>query len=180
MAGLFSKSAITAAGLALLAKAQTDGFAVPFTRIETGNGTYDGTEDLPQATALKSAVQTSNLKALTRDGAVTTATAVFKNTQPPALVEGYYITEVGLYATDPDDGEILFAIGLGVKNKYDFMPDASSLVATVTINFAVAISSDLEVTMETPDRTYLYDDTTGDKYVLGVDNGLIYFEEDES
>lgn len=26
---------------------------------------------------------------------------------------------------------------------------------------------------------YLYDQTTGDKYVLGVDNGLLYFEEVE-
>ena len=36
-----------------------------------------------------------------------------------------------------------------------------------------------EVVITTPNQTYLYDQTTGDKYVLGVDNGLLYFEEVE-
>jgi hypothetical protein len=30
-----------------------------------------------------------------------------------------------------------------------------------------------------PNQMYLYDETTGTKFVLGVDNGLLYFEEAE-
>jgi len=35
------------------------------------------------------------------------------------------------------------------------------------------------VTIEAPNQMYLYDQVTGDKYTLGVENGLLYYEEVE-
>lgn len=96
------------------------------------------------------------------------------------LKNGYYVKEVGIYAQDPDEGEILYALAVGVANQWDYMPAYNDLLpSTITMDFLTEVANATDVTIVTPNSMYLYDQTTGDKYVLGVDNGLLYYEEVE-
>lgn len=90
------------------------------------------------------------------------------------------VKEVGIFANDPDEGEILYAIAIAETDQWDYMPAYNDLLpSTITVDFLTEVANADEVVITTPNETYLYDQTTGDKYVLGVDNGLLYFEEVE-
>ena len=54
MAGVFDRTALTAKGQAMLAKAQANICNIEVTRAVTGNGSYAAGEDLTSKTALKS------------------------------------------------------------------------------------------------------------------------------
>jgi len=96
------------------------------------------------------------------------------------LTQGYYVREIGLYAQDPDEGEILYAIATAVSGHEDYLPSYNDLLpSTITIDMLTEVANADTVTIEAPNKMYLYDDTTGDKYVLGVENGLLYYEEVE-
>ena len=80
----------------------------------------------------------------------------------------------------PDEGEILYALAVGVANQWDYMPAYNDLLpSTITMDFLTEVANATDVTIVTPNSMYLYDQTTGDKYVLGVDKGLLYYEEVE-
>ena len=75
-------------------------------------------------------------------------------------------------------GEILYAIALGVEGQCDFMPSYNDLIpSTITVNFLTEVANAESVTIEMPNERYLYDEDTGDKYVLGIKSGLLYYEE---
>ena len=158
MAGVFKEAVLTAKGIALLAKAQAGRCTIKLTKAATGDGSYSDGEALTNRTALKS-----------------------KNKQDTGnLKNGYYVKEVGIYAQDPDEGEILYALAVGVANQWDYMPAYNDLLpSTITMDFLTEVANATDVTIVTPNSMYLYDQTTGDKYVLGVDNGLLYYEEVE-
>ena len=77
-------------------------------------------------------------------------------------------------------GNILYALAVGVANQWDYMPAYNDLLpSTITMDFLTEVANATDVTIVTPNSMYLYDQTTGDKYVLGVDKGLLYYEEVE-
>ena len=183
MAGVFNEAVLTTKGIALLAKAQANICAIQFTRAVTGNGSYSSGEDLTGRTALKSQKQTFNLNTVT----VKNNTNVFVKfivtnykSSIDYLTQGYYVTEIGLYAMDPDEGEILYAIATAVTDQWDYMPSYNNLIpAKITIDMLAEVVNADTVTIEAPNEMYLYDENTGDKYVLGIQNGLLYYEEVE-
>lgn len=183
MAGVFHDAVLTTQGLALLAKAQAGLCSIQLTKAVTGDGAYSDGEDITSRTALKSQKQEFLLNTVT----VQNETNVFVKfiitnykSASEYLSQGYYVKEIGLYATDPDDGEILYAIAIAVTDQWDYMPSYNSLIpATITIDILTEVSNASSVTIETPNYTYLYDDSTGDKYVIGINNGLMYYEEVE-
>ena len=60
------------------------------------------------------------------------------------------------------------------------MPAYNDLLpSTITMDFLTEVANATDVTIVTPNSMHLYDQTTGDKYVLGVDKGLLYYEEVE-
>lgn len=96
------------------------------------------------------------------------------------LQAGYYVKEVGIFAQDPDEGEILYAIAIGVENQWDYMPAYNDLLpSTITVDFLTEVANADSVTIETPNRMHLYDEATGDKYNLGVENGLLYIQKED-
>ena len=185
MAGAFQASVLTQKGIALLAKAQVGRCTVALTKAASGDGDYDAAEDLTAKTALKSQKQTFPLTNVTILNQSNVYVKFVMSNHMDAdhggdLVDGYYVKELGLFATDPDEGEILYAIALGVVNQWDYMPAYNSLLpATITVDFLAEVSNADTVTIEAPNQMFLYDATTGDKYVLGVENGLLYYEEVE-
>ncbi len=183
MAGIFHEAVLTQKGIALLAKAQADLCSIELTRAVTGDGEYSEGEDLSIRTALKSQKQTFSLNTVS----VWNATNVYVKfiiTNYKSAIDylhiGYYVKEIGLYANDPDEGEILYAIATAVANQWDYLPSYNNLTpSTITMEMLTEVANADEVTLVMPNRMYLYDNNTGDKYELGIENGLMYYEEVE-
>jgi pectin methylesterase-like acyl-CoA thioesterase len=144
---MFNKAVITAKGLALDAKIVAGQADAVFTAIRFGNGTYSGTEDLNAATAMKSVKQTFGISSISiTDGNTVRLRSVINNV---GIEEGYYISEVGIYAQDPDVGEILYSIAIGVKNKMDYQPSESELEgATSTFDTYTVVSNTESATIK--------------------------------
>lgn len=158
---IWNPSKLTTNGKALLAKAQAGRCSIQITKAQAGNGTYTSSEDISTRTALKAVKQTfpiSKKEINSNSGLVLKVT--MENTE---LTAGYDIREFGIFATDPDKGEILYSIATASTS--DYMPAyngiAPSVVkmsyylevanaANVTINSAgaLALQSDLEALEE--------------------------------
>ena len=182
MAGIFNEAVLTAKGISLLAKAQAGRCAVSMTKAETGSGSYASGENLKARTALKSRMQTFPLNTVrTQNETNVYVKFIITNKQSGGnLKQGYYVKEVGLFAMDPDEGEILYAIATAVENQWDYMPSYNDLLpSTITMEFLTEVSNAESVTIVAPNEMFLYDKATGAKYVLGMENGLMFYEEVE-
>ena len=124
MAGVFEEAVLTAKGIALLAKAQAGRCTIKLTKAATGDGSYSDGEALTNRTALKSKKQEFALITVTTQNQSNVYVKfIITNKQDTGnLKNGYYVKEVGIYAQDPDEGEILYALAVGVANQWDYMP----------------------------------------------------------
>ena len=103
----FSKLVITNTGQALLAKMIAGEGSVEFTKVSASSTAYTDAQ-LEGLTSLSDVKQTSLISKVTRTNEVAIKVeAAFTNTE---LTVGYYMKALGLYAVDPDDGEILYAV----------------------------------------------------------------------
>lgn len=103
----FSKLVITNKGQALLAKMIAGEGSIEFTKVSASSTAYTD-EQLEGLTSLSNVKQTSLISKITRtNGVAIKVEAAFTNTE---LTAGYYMKALGLYAVDPDDGEILYAV----------------------------------------------------------------------
>lgn len=103
----FSKLVITNKGQALLAKMMAGSGNIEFTKISASNTQYTDAQ-LEGLVSLSNVKQTSLISKITRTNEVTIKVeAAFSNRE---LTEGYYMKALGLYAVDPDAGEILYAV----------------------------------------------------------------------
>lgn len=96
---------ITNKGLALLTK-QVAGSTLTFTKIASGSGTVP-IVNLKEQTAVSNIKQTLANEGIIVDGNQYTITVILSNT---SVTTSYNLSQIGIYATDPDEGEILFAI----------------------------------------------------------------------
>ena len=125
---------ITNAGLELVASTHSGG-TIQFTAIKAGNGTYDGTEVLEDMTDLKSVQQTFGISGLTRDATVVKVRSVLSN---EGLTEGYYMTEIGLYALVPEtEAEILYAVLVADDNMADYFSPFEDSPQSMTLEVYV-------------------------------------------
>ena len=110
MAGVFKEAVLTAKGIALLAKAQAGRCTIKLTKAATGDGSYSDGEALTNRTALKSKKQEFALITVTTQNQSNVYVKfIITNKQDTGnLKNGYYVKEVGIYAQDPDEGEILY------------------------------------------------------------------------
>lgn len=103
----FSKLVITNKGQALLAKMIAGSGNIEFTKISASSTAYTDAQ-LEGLTSLTNVKQTSLISKVTRTNEVAIKVeAAFTNTE---LTAGYYMKALGLYAVDPDAGEILYAV----------------------------------------------------------------------
>lgn len=137
---MFNEAVITMDGLELDAKIRAGHTVATFTHVKLGDGTYDGTEDLSIATNMKSIKQSFGISSiLVTDNKTVRLRTVSDNT---GINEGYLISEIGIFAQDPDKGEILYSIALGVDGKMDYQPSESELPgATSTFDTYVSVSN---------------------------------------
>ena len=136
---MFYKAVITSKGLALDAKIKAGQTTAAFTRVKLGDGTYDGQEELKGVTDLKNTRNEFGISSIKVIDENTVRIRIVTNNSN--LNSGYYISELALFATDPDEGEILYSISLGVPEKMDYQPsEAEMFNATATIDILTSIS----------------------------------------
>lgn len=109
-ATLFERRSLTERGRALIAKAQSGQCVIQLTKATTGAGLWDTEEVIEAAEALKDQKQQF---AFTRkeipegNDSTVLLTVIISN---EGLEQLYHLGEMGIWANDPDDGEILYAI----------------------------------------------------------------------
>jgi phage-related tail fiber protein len=97
--------ALTNKGRQLQAKAQA-GVQLVYTRMGVGSGTLSG-QSLESMNALITPVKDLTISRLKRPAGATRALIGATLTNQD-ITTGFYLREVGIFATDPDDGEVLY------------------------------------------------------------------------
>lgn len=146
----FNEALLTKKGIALLAKTQAGQTGVKLTKAAAGCGTYEEGESLVEREALKDQRQVFPLDKLSVQNSTTVSIrfTITNEQETGNLQEGYYVKEVGIFAEDPDEGEILYAIATTVTDQWDYMPAYNSLLpAYITVEFYVEVSNAASVTI---------------------------------
>lgn len=109
---LFSNGVLTKKGQALIAKSEATGAGIHITKARTGSGLHTDTSvsTLEKQTALlepKQEFGISDLSTIPGNDGVAVITVVIHNHDLP---ETYLLNELGIYAEDPDEGEILYSL----------------------------------------------------------------------
>ncbi len=149
----FRKAVITQKGLALLQKTQMQNIKLEFSKIVSGSGSYTEDEVLDGATALKQQMQEFPFSSVNIvDPQTIKLVSVISN---EGLQSAYYIREIGVYATDPGEGEILYSLAVAYPDKADYMP-AYDGAAPVTIGLDTfqAVSNSENVTIRADTGAY--------------------------
>lgn len=175
----FSKLYLTKRGQALVAKIMAGATNIQFTKVSTSSKVYaeSALEDL---TALENVQQTNNVTKVTisNNTSVRVETA-FTNEQ---LTAGYYLHCLGLYAKDPDLGEILYAVcvetsGLCYMPAYNGVTVSSAYIQLYTTvgnsdNVNLAVYSGAYATIE--DISALEAEIADLRAYVGYTDGDIY------
>lgn len=113
---------LTKQGKVLQAKAIA-GSTLTITKMKLGSGIIPDGVSPEDLTGLIQPKQVLGLTAISVNGGLAKIQSIVTNAE---LSEGYYIRECGVFATDPDDGEVMYAIMTDTSP--DFLPAASSSV----------------------------------------------------
>lgn len=172
MSTIYNNAAVTALGLAAIAKQTSDNSVVQFTRFKIGNGVYTEEEKtveaLRSATALKSEKNAYPIvsKRIATDNVTVVLKFMITNYDPddpqaPIVSEDYYVNEIGLFASVDGGEEFLFSIAvctgetgnalaafdgtnpMQIVQEYNAKTDNSENV-TVVISGAYALAVDVD------------------------------------
>lgn len=147
--GAFKSAVITTKGQALLAKVVAGTTKLEFTKIAVSENTLSG--DLASKTGIGTIKQSEKVASVVRqNGANVKVSASFSN---ETLGAGYYVRNIGLYATDPQDGEILYSISVADESTAtaDWMPPFNGIgVSSLLVDLVTAVSnaSNVSVTVD--------------------------------
>lgn len=147
--GAFKSAVITKKGQALLAKVVAGTTKFNFTSIKTSDTTLSG--DLASKTGIGTVKQTADVASVIRQNdSNVKVSASFSNAN---LNSGYYVRNIGLYATDPQEGEILYSISVADETiaTADWMPPFNGIgVSSLMVDLVTAVSnaSSVNVTVD--------------------------------
>jgi len=138
----FTGTVLTTKGLVLQAKVQS-GTQLSFTKVKIGDGQLGSGQSLEALTDLISPKKTLGISAVGVIGDGTSRVrAVVTNTD---LAAGFFVREIGVFATDPDDGEILYCVA-NAGNECDYLPTPTSVAVEQTLDILMAIGNATNVT----------------------------------
>ena len=136
---------LTNKGRSLQAKVEGGLCQLSLTKLKTGDGTLAPGQTLETLTDLVSPKQNIGISAIVVDEdqpGVVYVKGILSNAE---LTTGYLVKELGLFATDPDDGEILYAVT--VDSNPDYLQDnTSATIITEALKLAIAVSNTSDVT----------------------------------
>ena len=173
----FNPTVITDRGLALCAKIAAGSTKMSFTKICTSSTNYPSNTNLAALTALTNIKQTTlvsgvsviNNASVKVEGALSNA----------SLSTGYYIYTIGLYAQDPDLGEILYSVTTAVQA--DWMPPNNGLSASsILIQLVTVTSNASNVQVEVdPQATATITDITNLQNQIDDLRGYVGYSEED-
>lgn len=140
----FGTFVITNKGQALMAKLMLGAGKMNFTAIRTSETAY-AQDDIQALTALSNIKQTAAIGdvAMVNDVAIRIRGAIDNST----LVTGYDIQTIGVYATDPDEGEILYAVARALTSGY--MPPNNGVTSSgANFDFILTVASASTVNLQ--------------------------------
>ena len=147
MSNIWSNAVITTQGLNLQAKLIA-GTTLNITKAQAGAGSVS-VSDLPTQTAVTNPMQTLNLRPSSLPTPGTAAVPVYLENN--SLSSGYTAMQIGIFAQDPDDGEILYFIAQADAGTGTEIPSASEMpgfTAEWTFYFAYGQASTVNVTVD--------------------------------
>lgn len=149
---IFNNMAITNKGQALYAKAQA-GLELHFTKIMVGSGQLE-TRNPMTLTELIEPKFDIGIQSITPNTELKTATisGTINNSE---VTEAVYICEIGLFADDPDEGEILYAYG-SAGTYGDYYAPATQGAYSWNYQINAAIGNAANVTVELSNLAYDY------------------------
>lgn len=133
----------------MLAKVVAGTTKLEFTKIKISEKALSG--DLASLTGIGTIKQEEKVASVVRqNGANVKVSASFSN---ETLGAGYYVRNIGLYATDPQDGEILYSISVADESTAtaDWMPPFNGIgVSSLLVDLVTAVSnaSNVSVTVD--------------------------------
>lgn len=146
---LFERHSLTNAGRSLIAKAQAGRTTINFTKAVSGAGLWEEAEDISAATQLKTPKQNFTFSEITIPPGNNSTVVLKVILSNVGLTELYYVTELGIYAEDPDDGEVLYAI-LTSSRRMEYLPAENGIgtsAITVRLNIEVFNAANVTVVM---------------------------------
>jgi phage-related tail fiber protein len=162
----FRGTILTTRGRNLLAKAQT-GATLTFTKIKLGDGFWSSDTDpnlLDDLVSPKMDLPIEDLR-IVGDGTVRLR-FVLTNT---GLSQGFFMQEIGIYAQDPDLGEILYAVAYAGERGDFIPPDGATKVENV-VDIYTVIANAQNVTAVISDTVVLATRRDIDELAQSLDN----------
>ena len=164
----FENFYITTKGKRLLAKAQV-GTEISFTKAEIGEGVLPSGGDILARTSLVQAVKTLPIAGVRVSKEDAQITMNFSN---QGITTPFYWREIGLYATDPDDGEILYAYGYAATNP-DYISTYSVGPMEFIFTMVVQIGSAANITAVIDDSLIFCTPETAEELAVSQANAKV-------
>lgn len=141
----WGKPVLTKQGLKLQAKVDA-GSRMQLTKCMLGSGTLSSGQSLENLTGLITPVQTLSIASISysENNGACVITVVTDNSN---VSTGYYLREFGIFARDPNDGEILYAVAQDANPDY-IPPSGTSAVVSQEIGVALSFSNAANVTAQ--------------------------------
>lgn len=156
---IWNPSKLTEAGKALLAQAQAGQTAIHITKAQTGSGSYSGSENLEQRTALKAPKQTFPIsdKEISATNTLILKIAITNKGSDFELESGYEIKEFGIFAKSNDGGEVLYSIATASTS--DYMPAYNGIIPSViNMSYYLEVANAENVTINSGGALALQED----------------------
>ena len=140
----FKRTRLTADGNSLAAKS---GINVEFTKVETGCGIYRQDEDVGILTELKDKKQAFIINSISRkEDTLVKLNFVISNRD---LQESYLLTEIGIFANDPDKGEILYAVCCAVpEDSQKVLRYNGEFISSMVMSVNIRVSGESTVSFD--------------------------------
>lgn len=139
----WGKPVLTKKGLLLQAKVDA-GTQMTLTKCKLGSGKLESGQSLEDLTDLIKAEQTLGIASISYSED-DKACKISSTTNNSGLTAGYYLREFGVYAQDPDEGEILYAVAN--DDTPDYIPaDGTDTVISQELTIALSFSNAANVT----------------------------------
>lgn len=160
----WTNAVITTKGLALQSKL-ISGTSLVITKAVAGSG-YVSPTLLQTQTAVSSPKQTLNFRTISYPSAGKCAVPVYLTND--SVQTGYTANQIGFYATDPDEGEILYFIAQADSGYGEVVPSASEMPgysAEWTFYFQYGQADDVTIIVD-PSNTVSHSELKGLAYLL--------------
>lgn len=144
--GTFKSAVITKKGQALMAKVVSGATKLTFTKIAVSEANLGS--DLASLTGIGTIKQSQPVASVVRQNETYVKVgASFSNDK---LTTGYYVRNIGLYATDPQEGEILYSVSVADESSKtaDWMPPFNGIgSSSLIVDLVTAVSNASNVTV---------------------------------